>query len=121
MGCCASSSLKEPFSENKNHPNNQNIRVASSSSGADFGAGGLGGSPVLSEFSLADLKKGSRISLGRINQAEALCVGELRHKRLANLIGYCCEGDERLLVADYAKHLFHISTGRIKLSSGPCD
>ncbi|KAF7829496.1 putative serine/threonine-protein kinase [Senna tora] len=44
---------------------------------------------------------------------EALGVGKLRHKRLANLIGYCCDGDERLLVAEYmpndtlAKHLFH--------------
>ncbi|XP_022153153.1 probable serine/threonine-protein kinase At4g35230 isoform X2 [Momordica charantia] len=44
---------------------------------------------------------------------EASGVGKLRHKRLANLIGYCCEGDERLLVAEYmpndtlAKHLFH--------------
>ncbi|KAG2698197.1 hypothetical protein I3843_07G138300 [Carya illinoinensis] len=44
---------------------------------------------------------------------EAFGVGKLRHKRLANLIGYCCDGDERLLVAEYmpndtlAKHLFH--------------
>jgi hypothetical protein len=40
-------------------------------------------------------------------------VGNLRSRKLANLIGYCCEGDERLLVAEYmpndtlAKHLFH--------------
>ncbi|KAL6995951.1 Serine/threonine-protein kinase bsk1 [Sarracenia purpurea var. burkii] len=44
---------------------------------------------------------------------EAWGVGKLRHKRLANLIGYCCDDDERLLVAEYmpndtlAKHLFH--------------
>ncbi|CAI0434966.1 unnamed protein product [Linum tenue] len=44
---------------------------------------------------------------------EAWGVGKLRNKRLANLIGYCCDGDERLLVAEYmpndtlAKHLFH--------------
>ncbi|KAL5557755.1 hypothetical protein UlMin_033966 [Ulmus minor] len=44
---------------------------------------------------------------------EARGVGKLRHKRLANLIGYCCDGDERLLVAEFmpndtlAKHLFH--------------
>ncbi|CAL5332050.1 unnamed protein product [Camellia sinensis] len=44
---------------------------------------------------------------------EAWGVGKLRHKRLANLIGYCCDGDERLLVAEHmpndtlAKHLFH--------------
>uniref|UniRef100_A0A1D1Z5Z3 non-specific serine/threonine protein kinase n=1 Tax=Anthurium amnicola TaxID=1678845 RepID=A0A1D1Z5Z3_9ARAE len=44
---------------------------------------------------------------------EARAVGQLRSDRLANLIGCCCEGDERLLVAEFmthetlAKHLFH--------------
>ncbi|GMH20515.1 hypothetical protein Nepgr_022356 [Nepenthes gracilis] len=44
---------------------------------------------------------------------EARGVWKLRHKRLANLIGYCCDGDERLLVAEFmpndtlTKHLFH--------------
>ncbi|OWM85320.1 serine/threonine-protein kinase BSK7-like isoform X2 [Punica granatum] len=44
---------------------------------------------------------------------EAKAVGQLRNQRLANLLGFCCEGDERLLVAEYmpnetlAKHLFH--------------
>ncbi|KAK8582589.1 hypothetical protein V6N13_069363 [Hibiscus sabdariffa] len=44
---------------------------------------------------------------------EACGVGKLRHRRLANLIGYCCDGDERLLVAEYmindtlSNHLFH--------------
>ncbi|KAK9183675.1 hypothetical protein WN943_024020 [Citrus x changshan-huyou] len=44
----------------------------------------------------------------------AQVVGKLRHKRLANLIGCCCEGDERLLVAEnmpsdtVAKLLFHL-------------
>ncbi|THG18065.1 hypothetical protein TEA_019459 [Camellia sinensis var. sinensis] len=48
---------------------------------------------------------------------EAWGVGKLRHRRLANLIGYCCDGDERLLVAEYmpndslAKHLFHFQNG----------
>ena len=46
-------------------------------------------------------------------QEEAKSVGQLRSKRIANLLGCCCEGDERLLVAEYmpndtlAKHLFH--------------
>lgn len=46
-------------------------------------------------------------------QEEARAVGQLRHERLVNLIGCCCDGDERLLVAEYmpndtlAKHLFH--------------
>lgn len=44
---------------------------------------------------------------------EARAVGQLRNCRLANLLGCCFEGDERLLVAEYmpndtlAKHLFH--------------
>ncbi|KAE8701012.1 putative serine/threonine-protein kinase [Hibiscus syriacus] len=46
---------------------------------------------------------------------EARSVGQLRNNRLANLLGCCCEGDERLLVAEYmpnetlAKHLFVLS------------
>jgi len=37
---------------------------------------------------------------------------------MANLIGYCCDGDERLLVAEFmpndtlAKHLFHCTFAR---------
>ncbi|KAG6791712.1 hypothetical protein POTOM_000844 [Populus tomentosa] len=44
---------------------------------------------------------------------EARTVGQLRNHRLANLLGCCCEGDERLLVSEFmpndtlAKHLFH--------------
>lgn len=44
---------------------------------------------------------------------EARSVGQLRNEKLANLIGCCCEGNERLLVAEFmpnetlAKHLFH--------------
>ncbi|KAJ3683942.1 hypothetical protein LUZ61_013106 [Rhynchospora tenuis] len=47
---------------------------------------------------------------------EARAVGQLRSERLANLIGCCCEGSERLLVAEFmphetlAKHLFHWDT-----------
>ncbi|URE22435.1 serine threonine-protein kinase [Musa troglodytarum] len=50
-------------------------------------------------------------------------VGKLRHRRLANLIGYCCDGDDRLLVAEYmpndtlAKHLFH---WKFRLLNGLC-
>ncbi|MQL91950.1 hypothetical protein Taro_024563 [Colocasia esculenta] len=64
-----------------------------------------------------------RIAVKRFNRSawpdtrqfleEAKSVGQLRNHRLANLLGCCCEGDERLLVAEYmpnetlAKHLFH--------------
>ena len=46
-------------------------------------------------------------------QEMAIRAGRLRHRRLVNLIGYCCDGDERLLVAEFccsgdslARHLF---------------
>ncbi|GJS36828.1 serine/threonine-protein kinase BSK5-like protein [Tanacetum coccineum] len=44
---------------------------------------------------------------------EAKAVGQLRSQRLANLLGCCCEGNERLLVSEFmphetlSKHLFH--------------
>ncbi|XP_071692831.1 serine/threonine-protein kinase BSK7-like [Rutidosis leptorrhynchoides] len=53
---------------------------------------------------------------------EARAVGKLRSPRLANLIGCCCDGDERLLVAEFmphetlAKHLFHWETQPMKWS-----
>ncbi|KAI7743104.1 hypothetical protein M8C21_013598 [Ambrosia artemisiifolia] len=67
-----------------------------------------------------------RIAVKRFNRSawpdsrqfleEARAVGQLRNPRLANLLGCCCEGDERLLVAEFmphetlAKHLFHWET-----------
>ncbi|KAK4771323.1 hypothetical protein SAY87_031855 [Trapa incisa] len=69
------------------------------------------------------LDKGRPIAVKRFNRLawpdsrqfldEARSVGSLRSERLANLIGCCCEGEERLLVAEFmpndtlAKHLFH--------------
>ncbi|KAK7257846.1 hypothetical protein RIF29_32109 [Crotalaria pallida] len=44
---------------------------------------------------------------------EAKAVGLLRSERLANLVGFCCEGEDKLLVAEFmpnetlSKHLFH--------------
>uniref|UniRef100_M4DUZ7 Serine/threonine-protein kinase BSK n=1 Tax=Brassica campestris TaxID=3711 RepID=M4DUZ7_BRACM len=69
------------------------------------------------------LEDGRWIAVKRFNRSawpdtrqfleEAKAVGQLRSERLANLIGFCCEGDERLLVAEFmpfetlSKHLFH--------------
>ncbi|XVE64844.1 hypothetical protein DITRI_Ditri07aG0134700 [Diplodiscus trichospermus] len=69
------------------------------------------------------LENQRRIAVKRFNRSawpdarqfleEARTVGQLRNHRLANLLGCCCEGDERLLVAEFmpndtlAKHLFH--------------
>lgn len=71
-----------------------------------------------------------RIAVKRFNRSswpdarqfieESRAVGQLRNQRLANLIGCCCEGDERLLVAEYMpndtlpKHLFHWDTQPMK-------
>ncbi|KAM2187324.1 hypothetical protein ACFX1S_029575 [Malus domestica] len=50
----------------------------------------------------------------------ARAVGRLRNNSLANLIGCCCEGHERLLVAEFmpnetlSKHLFHCENQPMK-------
>ncbi|TXG74231.1 hypothetical protein EZV62_002810 [Acer yangbiense] len=52
---------------------------------------------------------------------EARAVGQLRSERLVNLIGCCCEGEERLLVAEFmpnetlSKHLFHLYVAFVNL------
>ncbi|KAJ8551070.1 hypothetical protein K7X08_000440 [Anisodus acutangulus] len=69
------------------------------------------------------LENGRWVAVKRFNRSawpdsrqfldEARAVGNLRSERLANLIGCCCEGEEKLLVAEFmpdetlAKHLFH--------------
>ncbi|XP_047325206.1 serine/threonine-protein kinase BSK7 isoform X2 [Impatiens glandulifera] len=69
------------------------------------------------------LENQRRVAIKRLNRnawpdprqflEEARAVGQLRNQRLSNLIGCCCEGDERLLVSEFmpnqtlAKHLFH--------------
>ncbi|KAG6636802.1 serine/threonine-protein kinase BSK7-like isoform X1 [Carya illinoinensis] len=76
------------------------------------------------------LENQMRVAVKRFNRSawpdarqfldEARTVGQLRNHRLANLLGCCCEGDERLLVAEYmpndtlAKHLFHWETQPMK-------
>ncbi|VFR03352.1 unnamed protein product [Cuscuta campestris] len=51
---------------------------------------------------------------------EAKMVGQLRSERLANLLGWCCEGDDRFLVAEFmphetlSKHLFHWDSQPLK-------
>lgn len=76
------------------------------------------------------LENQMRIAVKRFNKSawpdaqqflgEAKAVGQLRNPRLANLLGCCCEGDERLLVSEYmpndtlAKHLFHWETQPMK-------
>ncbi|KAL6967607.1 Serine/threonine-protein kinase bsk5 [Sarracenia purpurea var. burkii] len=76
------------------------------------------------------LEDGRWIAVKRFNKSawpdtrqfldEARLVGELRSERLANLIGCCCEGNERLLVAEFmpyetlSMHLFHWETQPMK-------
>ncbi|XP_022882101.1 probable serine/threonine-protein kinase At5g41260 isoform X1 [Olea europaea var. sylvestris] len=76
------------------------------------------------------LENQMRVAVKRFNRSawpdsrqfldEARAVGQLRSHNLANLIGCCCEGDERLLIAEFmlnktlAKHLFHWETQPMK-------
>ncbi|XP_061981983.1 serine/threonine-protein kinase BSK7-like isoform X2 [Populus nigra] len=76
------------------------------------------------------LENQRRVAVKRFNRSawpdarqfleEARAVGQLRNHRLANLLGCCGEGDERLLVAEFmpndtlAKHLFHWETQPMK-------
>ncbi|KAK4741211.1 hypothetical protein SAY87_024799 [Trapa incisa] len=78
------------------------------------------------------LENQTRIAVKKFNRSawpdarqflqEAKTVGQLRDQRLANLLGCCCEGDERLLVAEFmpnetlAKHLFHWDAQPMKWS-----
>ncbi|KAM0942297.1 putative DNA (cytosine-5-)-methyltransferase [Dioscorea sansibarensis] len=69
------------------------------------------------------LRGGQQIAVKRFSVAawpdvvlfreESIKAGKLRHRRLASLIGYCCDGNARLLVAEFccngdslARHLF---------------
>ncbi|GFS36030.1 BR-signaling kinase 1 [Actinidia rufa] len=133
MGCCESSFWKEPLSRKDQRHGMNHPRPSNGTATGGGAAVGDGGVPVFSEFSLSDLKAATNnfssdfivsesgekapnvVYKGRLQnrRTKAWGVGKLRHKRLANLIGYCCDGDERLLVAEYmpndtlAKHLFH--------------
>lgn len=37
-------------------------------------------------------------------QAEVIFLGQLRHRHLVKLIGYCCEEEHRLLVYEYMEN-----------------
>ncbi|KAM7496487.1 hypothetical protein LguiA_020901 [Lonicera macranthoides] len=51
---------------------------------------------------------------------ESKLVGQLRSEKLVNLLGCCCEGEERLLIAEFmpretlSKHLFHWESQPLK-------
>ncbi|XP_018482048.1 serine/threonine-protein kinase BSK2-like [Raphanus sativus] len=70
---------------------------------------------MLEDIGLVAIKRLSKLTWPDAQQFvdQATAVGKLRSKRLANLLGYCVEGGERFLVAEYmphgtlSKHLFH--------------
>ncbi|XP_076899916.1 serine/threonine-protein kinase BSK1-like [Bidens hawaiensis] len=141
MGCCNSCFSKEPRSENP--PSNGKVAAFAGDNGgvpvfSEYSLVDLKGATnnFSAEFIVSEsgekapnvvykgrlqnrrwiaVKKFSKMAWPDPKQFadEAWGVGKLRHKRVANLIGYCCDGDERLLVAEYmpndtlAKHLFH--------------
>ncbi|KAH9609798.1 hypothetical protein KSS87_017568 [Heliosperma pusillum] len=138
MGCCQSSTLvPEKQQQQQPFPAATTAAAATTTTSVSSSSGGVVVCvAAFAEFSYTDLKAATSnfssefivsesgekapnlVYKGRLkNQLwiaeEAWGVGKLRHQRLANLIGYCCDGDERLLVAEYmpndtlAKHLFH--------------
>ncbi|KAH7669139.1 Non-specific serine/threonine protein kinase protein [Dioscorea alata] len=83
-------------------------------------------SSVFKVFLRGRLHDGQQIAVKRFSKdawpdeeqfrEKAIAVGRLRHRRLVNLIGYCCHENERLLVAEFmpnnslARHLFNVKT-----------
>lgn len=41
------------------------------------------------------------VSSSFVSQEEARKVGKIRHKGVVKMIGCCCDGDERFLVAEF--------------------
>ncbi|KAL0664394.1 hypothetical protein Bca4012_101232 [Brassica carinata] len=126
MGCCQSSFLKPLSLRDKKTSgdvsarrggkrSNRNNRHRVNNEGVGNGRGWhFSTVPDFSEFSAADLREATNnFSVNAVVSAEARDIGKMRHTRLVNLIGYCCDGDERLLVSEYmpndtlTKHLFH--------------
>ncbi|CAH2051490.1 unnamed protein product [Thlaspi arvense] len=131
MGCCYSLSSKE---DRQAHHNNRGVDpplTKFSFSDLNIATENFSSKNIVSESKeessdivykghlqnrgLIAVKKFKNMAWPDPNQfvEEAQRVGKLRHKRFVHLIGYCCDGDERLLVSDYlpndtlAKRLFH--------------
>ncbi|XP_039134279.1 serine/threonine-protein kinase BSK1-2-like [Dioscorea cayenensis subsp. rotundata] len=99
---------------------------------SEGGASREAGAKVLNSVYRGCLHSGQQIVVKRFSwdawpdeeqfREQAIAVGRLRHRRLVNLIGYCCDEDERLLVAEFmpndtlAKHLFNLKTETMEWS-----
>uniref|UniRef100_A0A6N2JXL1 non-specific serine/threonine protein kinase n=1 Tax=Salix viminalis TaxID=40686 RepID=A0A6N2JXL1_SALVM len=143
--CCWSSDYTGSVPEDRNEANEENselddlpafreynietLRMAT----AGFSAENIvseHGEKALNVVYKGTLENQRRIAVKRFNKSawpdarqfleEARAVGQLRNHKLANLLGCCGEGDERLLVAEFmpndtlAKHLFHWETQPMK-------
>ncbi|CAI0470709.1 unnamed protein product [Linum tenue] len=63
---------------------------------------GLEPQPVAVKVLDLDGSQGHREWLGfNMLQAEVIFLGQLKHDHLVNLIGYCCENEQRVLVYEY--------------------
>ncbi|KAH7669143.1 Non-specific serine/threonine protein kinase protein [Dioscorea alata] len=99
---------------------------------SEGGASREPGANVLNSVYRGCLHSGEQIAVKRFSRdawpdeeqfrEEAIALGRLRHRRLVNLIGYCCDEDERLLVAEFmpndtlATHLFNPKTETMEWS-----
>ncbi|KAK7274469.1 hypothetical protein RIF29_15560 [Crotalaria pallida] len=143
--CCVNSQVKASVLETPDAENEDRDEVSNSPTFREFtleqlknATSGFAVENIVSEHGekapnvvyKGKLENQMRIAVKRFNRnawpdsrqflEEARSVGQLRNQRLANLLGCCCEGDERLLVAEYmpnetlAKHLFHWETQPMK-------
>ncbi|KAJ9173611.1 hypothetical protein P3X46_016728 [Hevea brasiliensis] len=143
--CCWTSEIDGSVPEGQNEENEERNEVDDSPSFIEYtietlkmATSGFAVENIVSEHGekapnvvyKGKLENQRRIAVKRFNRSawpdarqfleEARAVGQLRNHRLANLLGCCCEGDERLLVAEFmpndtlAKHLFHWETQPMK-------
>ncbi|KAF5478265.1 hypothetical protein F2P56_004839 [Juglans regia] len=143
--CCWATEQNGPVAETNNVENEENSEVGRLPAFHEYtidqlrnATSGFAAENIVSEHGekapnvvyKGKLENQMRVAIKRFNRSawpdarqfldEARTVGQLRNHRLANLLGCCCEGDERLLVAEYmpndtlAKHLFHWETQPMK-------
>ncbi|CAN1743303.1 Serine/threonine-protein kinase BSK7 [Linum perenne] len=143
--CCRNSEYNQPVAENPKEENEEKGETDEVPAFREFSVetirmatSGFSAENIVSEHGekapnvvyKGKLDNQRKIAVKRFNRSawpdsrqfleEARAVGQLRSQRLVNLLGCCCEGEERLLVAEFmpndtlAKHLFHWETQPMK-------